>query len=65
MSSQRGDELILSKRTVLQQIASVYDPLDLFSPLTLRGKYFYKIYGVRRFPGIDICQNETRDSGIS
>ena len=36
MSSQRGDELILSKGTVLQQIASVYDPLGLFSPLTLR-----------------------------
>ena len=38
LSSQRGDELILSKRTVLQQIASVYDPLGLFSPVTLRGK---------------------------
>ena len=40
LSSQRGDELILSKRTVLQQIASVYDPLGLFSPVTLRGKIF-------------------------
>ena len=38
LSSQRGDELILLKRTVLQQIASVYDPLGLFSPVTLRGK---------------------------
>ena len=40
LSSQRDDELILSKRTVLQQIASVYDPLGLFSPVTLRGKLF-------------------------
>ena len=28
-------------------------------------KYFYKIYGVRRIPGIDICQNKIKDSGIS
>ena len=40
MSSQRGDELILSKRTVLRRIASIYDPLGLFSPVTLRGKLF-------------------------
>ena len=30
----------LSKRTILQQIASIYDPLGLFSPVTLRGKVF-------------------------
>ena len=38
LSGQRGDELILPKRTVLQQITSVYDLLNLFSPVTLRGK---------------------------
>ena len=30
----------VSKRTILQQIASIYDPLDLYSPVTLRGKVF-------------------------
>ena len=40
LSSQRGDELILSKRTVLQQTVSVYDLLGLFSPVKLRGKIF-------------------------
>ena len=31
---------ILLKRTVLRQIASIYDPLGLFSPVTLRRKLF-------------------------
>ena len=31
---------ILSKRTFLRQIASIYDPLGLFSPVTLSGKLF-------------------------
>ena len=30
----------ISKRTILQQIASIYDPLGLYSPVTLRGKVF-------------------------
>ena len=40
MNSQIKDEHIVPKRTVLRQIASVYDPLGLYSPVTLRGKLF-------------------------
>ena len=40
INSQIKDEQIVSKRTVLRQIASVYDPLGLYSPVTLRGKLF-------------------------
>ena len=32
--------LIFTKRTVLREIASIYDPLGLFSPVTLHGKMF-------------------------
>ena len=40
INSQIKDELTVSKRTVLRQIASIYDPLGLYSPVTLRGKLF-------------------------
>lgn len=40
INSQIRDEKTLSKRIVLKQIASVYDPLGLFNPVTLRGKLF-------------------------
>ena len=40
INSQIKDEHIVSKRTVLRQIASVYDPLGLYSLVTLGGKLF-------------------------
>ena len=54
LNSQIRDENTLTKRTVLRQIASIYDPLGLYSPVTLRGKLFYKIYGIRELPGTSI-----------
>ena len=40
INSQIKDEHIVSKRKVLGKITSVYDPLGLSSPVTLRGKVF-------------------------
>ena len=40
INSQIKDEHIVSKRTVLRQTASVYEPLGLHSSVTLRGKLF-------------------------
>ena len=40
LNSPIRDENTLTKRTVLRQIASIYDPLGLYSPVTLRGKLF-------------------------
>ena len=35
-----GNNSTLSKRTVLSEKASIYDPPGLFSPVTLHGKLF-------------------------
>ena len=40
INSHLKDDVMRSKRTVLQGIASIYDPLGLYSPVTLRGKLF-------------------------
>ena len=33
--------IMITKRTVLQQIASIFDPLELFSPVILKVKEFF------------------------
>ena len=48
INNQIKDEHIVSKRTVLRQIASVYHPLGLYSPVTFKKNYFYKVYGTRK-----------------
>ena len=40
IKSQIKDEHNVSKRTVLRQITSVYDPLGVYRPVILRGKLF-------------------------
>lgn len=40
LTGQIAGTSMLSKRTVLQQVASIYDPLGLYSPVILRGKLF-------------------------
>ena len=65
INSQIKDEQIVSKRTVLRQVASVYDPLGLYSPVTLRGKLFYKVYGTKNCIGTSICQSEIESSGMA
>ena len=62
---QIKDGHIVSKRTVLRQIASVYDPLGLYSPVTSREKLFYKVYGTRKLHETSICQSETESSDMS
>ena len=62
---QIKDGHIVSKRKVLRQIASVYDPLDLYSAVTSRGKLFYKVYGTRKLHETSICQSEIESSDMS
>lgn len=40
LAHQISESSVLSKRIILQQIASIYDPLGLFSPVTLRAKVY-------------------------
>ena len=41
---------IVSKRTVLKQIASIYDPLGLLGPVILRGKLFLQTLWSKKLP---------------
>ena len=40
LNSQIRDENLVTKRTVLKQITSIFDPLGIFNPVTLRGKLY-------------------------
>ena len=40
VSSTVDSQSNITKRTVLKQIASAFDPLGLFSPVILKGKQF-------------------------
>lgn len=53
----------LSKRTVLKQIASVYDPLGLFSPVTLQGKQFLQELWIKKWTGMQNCHHKTVQIG--
>ena len=51
----------LTKRVVLKQIASVYDPLGLFSPVTLQGKLFLQKLWIKKLDWEESlsCQDKT------
>ena len=56
--------LNVSKRTTLQQITSIYDPLGLYSPVVLGEKYFYNTFGIRTFLGTLNYLMRTNQGGI-
>lgn len=45
----RDDDSAVTKRTVLKQISSVFDPMGLFSPVTLRGKALLQTVWSKKF----------------
>ena len=51
----------LTKRAVLKQIASVYEPLGLFSPVTLQGKLFLQKLWIKKLDWDESlsCQDKT------
>ena len=65
IKSQIKDEHIVSNRTVLRQIASVYDPLGLYSPVTLRGKLFLQGLWNQTLHGTSISRSEIESSGMA
>ncbi|MBV2113425.1 MAG: aspartyl protease family protein [Candidatus Thiodiazotropha sp. (ex Ctena orbiculata)] len=52
---------LLSKRMILKQIASVYDPLGLFNPVTLRGKLFLQNLWNKKYSWDDKLPKEERE----
>ena len=65
-----SNNMTLSKRTVLSEIASIYmyvsyDPLGLFSPVTLHGKLFLQTLCLRKCLGTNTFQNRTKHNGMS
>ena len=44
----------LTKRVILKELASVFDPSGLFSPILLSGKYSFKCYGTNALIGMTV-----------
>ena len=51
--------LELAKRNVLKQLASIYDPLGLFSPIVLRGKLLLQSMWIKKFDWDDKTDTES------
>ena len=54
----------VSKRQVLKQIASVYDPLGLFCPVTLQGKLFLQELWNKKLSWDDKLSSKDKENGI-
>ena len=55
----------MTKRTILQETAKIYDPLGFFSPITIRPRSYFKIFGSRNLIGIFHFQKIFRPSGVA
>lgn len=63
LNSQICENVKLTKRTVLQQKVSVFDPLGRYSPVNLKGKMFYNNYKTGNFPRINIYLQMSEHNG--
>ena len=54
----------LTKRVVLKKIASVYDPLGLFSPVTLQGKIFLQSLWNKKIPWDEEVHTEDQNQWL-
>ena len=57
-SNSQLEQTQLTKRNVLKEIASVFDPLGLFSPVLLRGKLFLQTLWNKRLQWDDVICSE-------
>lgn len=52
------DDKLITKREVLKQMSTVYDPLGLLSPVTVRGKMLMQLLWKRQFAWDEILPND-------
>ena len=57
-SNSQLEQTQLTKRNVLKEIASVFDPLGLFSPVLFRGKLFFQMSWNKRLERDDVICSE-------